>query len=63
MVENRRLGRLRRAGVVMAGDGVEQLDAGGWIECGVVLLDQPCSKMDVAEESPLRGLAEPGSGR
>ena len=49
MVEDGRFGGLRRSGVVVAGDGVEQLGKGVRLEPDRALLDQTGAQVDVAE--------------
>ena len=58
VVEDGRLGRPRRACVVVAGDAVEQLGARLAVEPVGALLDQAQPEMDVAEQPSLLGLAE-----
>ena len=55
VVEHGRLGGARRAGVVVAGDRVQQLGAGCRVEPVGALLDQAQAEMDVAEQAPLLG--------
>jgi uncharacterized protein (DUF1015 family) len=58
VVENGRLGRARRAGVVMGADRVQELCSDGGLERRGALLDQAQAKVDVSEQPTLFGGAE-----
>ena len=62
MVEDGRLGRLRRAGVVVARDRVEELGPRIRGKGAGALLDQPRAEVDVAEKPALGRLPEPRAG-
>jgi len=62
VVEDGGLGRLRRAGVVVARDCVQELGPRVWIKGNGTLLDQPRAEVDVTEQSPLGRLPEPRPG-
>jgi uncharacterized protein (DUF1015 family) len=58
VVEDGRLGRLRRLPVVVAADGVEELGEDSGLEVSRAVLDHPQPEVDVAEQAPFLRLAE-----
>jgi hypothetical protein len=58
VVENRSLGRPGRSGIVVGGDGVQNLRARVRVEAARLFLDHAQAEVHVAEELPFAGRQE-----